>query len=402
MQSRSIHPGVADSITTKQLNTAVERAIKWLTSSGIQNNGSGPAAHGSFKAWYEQDTQAYPFVYSEITGYLVTLMCYLWERTQDDRYLRSATMAGDWLLNTTHEPNGGFRCLYPLRPSRFDFKKSQMYAFDNGVILNGLVNFYRATKQEKYLASAVTAADWLVYSAQKPTGAFYPVYQLDEDRFFESDKEWSVCSGSYHAKIAIGLLNLYDLTHKRKYLDAAIRVCDFALGCQDETGRFISFLSRGGTNAHPHCYTAEGLWVAGSYLDREDYLESSSRGVRWLLDLQSPEGYIPRLCLDDGPVYNERVDAICQTLRLAILHMAKGRLPETYEGRVELLLTIIPKYQALDKDPRVGGGFYFGRESNGRVIPHVNVWVTAFAVQALQVYSDYCAGRLDLNPFLLV
>jgi hypothetical protein len=361
-----------------------------------------PTLHGSFNAWYEQDTQAYPFIYSEITGYLVTLMCYLWERKHDERYLRSATMAGDWLLDTTLEPNGGFRCLYPLRPTGFDFKQSQMYAFDNGMVLNGLVNLYRVSRQEKYLASAVTAADWLVYSAQKPTGAFYPIYQLDEDRFFESDKEWSICSGSYHAKIAIGLLNLYDLTHKRKYLDAAVRVCDFALGCQDETGRFISFLSRGGTNAHPHCYTAEGLWVAGTYLDRGDYLASSAHAVRWLLDRQSPEGYIPRLYLDNQPVYSERVDAICQTLRLAILHTAEARLPETYSGRIELLRSLIPKYQAFDEDSRVDGGFYFGYGSNGHVIPHVNVWVTAFAVQALWIYSDYCTNNLDLNPFLLV
>ena len=380
----------------------VERAIKWLMSSGIQNNSSEPAVHGSFNGWYEQDTQIYPFAYSEITGYVVTLMCYLWERTKDERYLRSATMAGDWLLNATHESSGVFRCIYPLRPSQFDFKKNQLYAFDNGVILNGLVNLYRASKQRKYLAPAVKAADWLVYRAQKPTGAFYPIYQLDDGRFFESEKEWSMCSGSYHVKISVGLLNLYDLTHKREYLDAVIRICEFALGCQDKTGRFITFLSRGGTNAHPHCYTAEGLWVAGTYLDRKDYIESSARGVRWLLDLQLAEGYIPRLYLDGVPVYSERVDAMCQTLRLAILHMAEGYLPETYRGGSELLRSIIPKYQALDKDSRVDGGFYFGRASNGRIIRHVNGWVTAFAVQALHVSSDHCRGKHDLNPFLMV
>src|SRR5438093_7788331 len=255
MQQKITSVGIAESINIMQLMRAVKRAIAWVRSSGIQNISDDLAVRGSFNAWYEQDKEVYPFVYSEITGYLVTLVCYLWKRLQDERYLTRAQMAGDWLLNTTHEPNGGFRCLYPRNPSRFDFKSAQMYAFDNGIVLNGLVNLYRASRQEKYLASAVTAADWLVYSAQKPTGAFYPIYQLDEDRFFESDKEWSMCSGSYHAKIAIGLLNLYDLTHKRKYLDAATRVCDFALECQDATGRFITFLSRGGTNAHPHCYT---------------------------------------------------------------------------------------------------------------------------------------------------
>lgn len=393
---------LATAAARTQDNPIVASAVNWLLTSGIQNATIGDRAYGSFNAWYEQDTQSYPFVYSEITGYLTALMCYLWERTGDERYLRSATRAGDWLLRTTYEPNGGFRCLYPLQPSRFDFKQNQMYAFDNGVIVNGLINLYRATKQEKYLASAVTAADWLVYAAQKATGGFHPVYQLDRAAFFESDEEWSMSPGSYHAKIAIGLLNLYDLTQKQKYLDSAIRACDFAIRCQEKSGRFITFPWRGGTNTHPHCYTAEGLWGAGTYLGRDAYLDASARGIAWVLDLQSRDGYVPRLYLDNVPIYHERVDAICQTLRLAILHRAEGRLAVSYEPNIERLLGVVRKYQAHDGDPKVDGGFYFGCSSDGKVIPHLNVWVTAFAVQALLEYGDYRTGRLELAPFRLV
>ena len=386
------------------IDPSVEKAVNWLINSGIQNiDKTREELYGSFNAWYEQDTGDYPFVYSENTGYMLTMMCYLWDRTKNEEFLKRARLAGDWLLNVIHEPNGGFRCIYPLKPSRFDFKKDQMYAFDNGIVLNGLVNLYRVTKEERYLVSAVAVADYLVYYFQKPSGAFFPVYQIADGKFFESDKEWSMTSGSYHVKIAIGLLNLYDLSKKKKYWESAIKICDFALSCQNASGRYISYLTRGGTNAHPHCYTSEGLWVAGAVLDREDYLESSTRAIQWLLDMQSKEGFIPRLFLDDKPIYNERLDALSQTLRLSMIHMAGKRLSESVKSKIELLRSHILTCQADDKDLKANGGFYFGRLSTGgEVMPHVNLWVTSFAIQALQLYADYYAGEFRLNPFLIV
>lgn len=393
------------STSINKITADVEKAMKWLIDSGIQNiDPEKQDIYGSFNAWYEEDTKQYPFVYSENTGYMLTMMCYLWDRTKKREYLERGKLAGDWLLNVVHESNGGFRCLYPLNPSRFDFKKEQMYAFDNGIILNGLVNLYRSTKEEKYLVAAVTVADWLVYSAQKPSGGFFPVYQLSEGRFFESDKEWSMTSGSYHVKIAIGLLNLYDLSKKKKYLESAVKICDFALSCQNASGRYISYFSRGGTNAHPHCYTAEGLWVAGAYLEREDYLNSSCQGVKWLLDMQSKKGYIPRLFLDDKPIYNERIDALSQALRLSVIHLSKNRLPQSIKSKMDLLLAnILDCHVRSSKDIKADGGFYFGKSSAGdEVMPHVNLWVTAFAIQALQLYTDYSRDKFRLNPFLIV
>ena len=388
-----------------KIKSSSNDAVNWLMNSGIQNmDPDKQDIYGSFNAWYEEDTGVYPFVYSEITGYMLTMMCYLWEKTKKQEFLERAKLKGDWLLNTVHESNGGFRCLYPLKASPFDFKKEQMYAFDNGIILNGLVNLYRATKKEKYLVAAVTVADWLVYFAQKPSGAFFPIYQITEGRFFESYKEWSMISGSYHAKIAIGLLNLYDLSHKKKYLESAVKICDFALSCQNASGRYISYLFRGGTNAHPHCYTAEGLWVAGSFLEREDYLYSSNRGIQWLLNMQSKEGYIPRLFLDDKPVYNERFDALSQTVRLSVIHMSEKRLPLLFKDKIGLILSLILDCQADNvNNKKINGGFYFGKSSTGdKFIPHVNLWVTSFAIQALESYVDFCCGKFSLSPFLIV
>lgn len=393
---------------TKIENTDIqERIMKgadWLTQSGVQVVSDNPLHSQGFAAWYEADTQTMPYVYSEITGYLTTMMCHLYDMTGEQRFLESAVGAADWLLRTTHAETGGFRCLFPLKLTRFDYKNSQVYIFDTGVIISGLVDVYRATGEQKYLIAAKKAADWIVDKAQKPSGGFYAVYDTDKSEFFESDSEWSLCSGSYHTKVAIGLINLYDATQNPIYKDAAIKACDFALTFQQEDGRFISFPSEGGTNSHPHAYSAEGLWVVGKVLERQDYLDASAKAAAWLLQWQSEEGYVPRHFHNGEPLYNERVDILAQTLRLAAIHIAEGRLEHSTETntKLEKLLTVITRNQATSSDKRIDGGLYFGRLSNGEQMQHVNVWVTAFAIQAFALYNNLPNKASSFNPFFMV
>ena len=387
---------------TDALHTrVVNRASMWMIQSGAQINSDDTRLNGGFVSWYEQDTQQHAYVYSEITGYMLTMLTSLYTRSGDVRFLNSAIGAGDWFANTAHEPTGGFRCLFPLRPTRFDYKHEQIYSFDCGVILSGLANLYRISRQPKYLSAATRVADWLVRAVQKPTRGFYPVYDIQTGSFSESDQEWSLCSGSYHTKIAIGLLNLHDLTHKPAYLRAAVDACDYALEFQKPDGRFVTFPA-GGTNAHPHTYSAEGLWTVGRHLGREDYLQASAHATAWLLDLQNDEGIVPRHYQNGEPLYNERVDVLSQALRMGAIHVSEGRLSASYVPRLDKLAAIIARNQVASSDVHADGGFYFGRLSDGTPMPHVNVWVTMFAIQALTALDDYKHGKLDFKPFDMV
>jgi hypothetical protein len=379
----------------------IRQAARWLVQSGVQIAGDNPAHEGGFVCWYEQDTHTMPFVYSEITGMLTTMMCSLYQQSHDVQYLNCAIRAGDWLVRTAHSPTGGFRCLYPLRPSRFDYKASRIYAFDCGVILNGLVELYRATRNPKFLAASLNVGDWLVREAQKSNGAFRSVYDIEKNAFIESDQEWSQCSGSYHTKIAGGLANLYDVTRREAYLRAAIRSGEYALGFQQPDGRFVSFPSGVGTHSHPHAYSAEGLWVLGRYLKREDFLLASAQAASWLLRWQAPDGVSPRYVYSDVPVYAERVDVLAQTLRLAAIHLGENRLPGGLRSKLPGLVAAMTRHQVESEDPRLNGAFYFGQSSRGEFLPHANVWVTAFAAQGLRLFEQLSQGAIELHPFSL-
>ena len=156
------------------IKSQIEKAAHWLVESGVQVESDNPLHSGGFACWYDGETETMPYVYSEITGYLTTMMCALYTDTDDSRFLTSAQGSGNWLVRTAHEQTGGFRCLYPIENTRFDYKRNQIYVFDSGVILSGLVNVYRETGKAHYLAAAITVADWLINDMQKPDGRVLP------------------------------------------------------------------------------------------------------------------------------------------------------------------------------------------------------------------------------------
>ena len=78
-------------------------------------------------------------------------------------YLNRARKAANWLINKSQLNNGGFKCLF-LIDKRLNFLKKKefaSYTFDNGVIINGLINLYKITKNKKYLHSATKCGDWI-------------------------------------------------------------------------------------------------------------------------------------------------------------------------------------------------------------------------------------------------
>ncbi len=245
-------------------------------------------------------------------------------------------------------------------------------------------------------------ADWLIRASQRPDGSFRPVFDIAKGAWIESNSEWSLSACGYHTKISLGLANLATLTGETRYADAAIAGCDFALGFQQPDGRFVTFPGSGGTNSHPHAYTAEGLWGVGRLLNRPDYVAASLRATEWLFSVQSVEGFVPRHFHTDGPLYNERVDILSQALRLAEIHRASGALSERFEANIELLLPLILRNQAEHADARYNGAFYFGRLSDGKQMLHANVWVSAFAAQALLLRHDRLTGAAGLDPIYMV
>ncbi len=390
-------------LNSKKIKNSIDSAIEWLLKSGIQNTIGNKS--GSVNAWYDVKKKKYSFIYSEINGYFITMMIFLYKQTNKKKYLNLALLSAKWLSKYALHKNGGFKCLFLIdKTSKHAFKKDQIYSFDNGVILNGFVSLYKITKKKFLLNNAIKCGNWLTNYCIDKNDYVKPVYEISENKFYESDKEWSLTSSSYHTKIATGLINLYSITKNKKYLKYAKKICERSLQFQTKNGRFISFPFRGGTNAHPHCYSAEGLWSVGKYLKNKKYLNSSYKATKWILSKQNSSGKIPRLYFKEKIIFHERVDAIAQVIRLSFLNSINSKRPRFNYNKIMRLVSILMKYQnTKNKNLKIRGSFYWGKTSYGEFLNHPNSWVTFFCIQALFLVEQYNKNKkINFDSFDLV
>jgi hypothetical protein len=134
--------------------------LKWLLYSGIRI-GKGPDA-GAIYGWKDLNPPSYPFIYSEATGYATTLLSWAYAELKEPAALQAAKEASQWILKNmyNHLLTAG-----RARIDNFNKKKdlsSRIYAFDNGMIITGLLNLYKITGDPNLLITAENMAKALI------------------------------------------------------------------------------------------------------------------------------------------------------------------------------------------------------------------------------------------------
>jgi hypothetical protein len=391
---------IAGAAAEEPASTAAALGTTWLLRSGIQD------ANGGCHAWYDVIRRHYEFYYPEVTGYVVTLhewLAGLDARTDPaarDRHRAAASRASAWLSELSIGGDG-FPCLVadegvrdggtaatPATSQAFRRKAQRHYTFDAGIVLQGLVAYGQRTGDEDVLKTARILGDWLL-TLQHQDGTFTPF--TGPDAWQDVPGDWSTRPGVHQAKIAIGLLALTEAADDGRYRDAAVLASKAATDRQGEDGRYRTNDATGGTNIHPHCYAAEACWVVGTATGDETLLDSARRGTRWLLDTSPPAQVLRVWHPQYGVNPHMRIDGLAQLLRLGIL---TGTASDAELAALEQTLI---GYQDRSDDEQIRGGFRFGHTSSGDDLPHANVWVTSFAVQALTLLARHRAGEQPLD-----
>ena len=355
-----------------QKSTSFDKARHWLLESGIQGE------NGAFSAWFDKGTAKHSFEYSEITGYGITALVYLSRVSEEKAALEKASKAMAWLEERAIVEGGVLTRNYrdwENGNEKFSFEGGNMLAFDTGMVLNGLVALYDETKDEKSLELAKCSAGFLLdrmFDGRK----MHAVYSSREGKVEKAGDRWSTQPGSYHAKVAIGLLGLAGMTGEKKYEEAAVSLCDFALTKQAAEGRFVTNDTNNSTHLHPHCYSCEGLLFAGKKLSREDYVRAAEKAVEWAFDNQAEDGGVKPF-FDGSWNENQRSDVLAQVLRLASALKSMNLLQKVSSEKVAELEKRLLCFQ--DES----GGFLYGKELEGQERNCVNAWCTMFAMQAL-------------------
>lgn len=278
--------------------TAVDMALDWLAHSDIRHANGASIALGGVNQGYNWRERSYPFVYSEITGYAVSTFVNAYRWTGDEDYLAMAWQSAEFLLRLqelgtdlgTEEaiqgaiPHGLSLPGFEIRP--------QYYSFDSAMCLQGLLDLDAIQPSPRLRRAAQAIGDWLVQRMQRDDGAFLAMYDADSGEWHHTGDNFYDDGGCLHAKHAIGLLRLGNVTGEERYVAAARRVCDWVLTLQDGDGAFRASERLDHVVSHPHCYATEGLLFAHYVLGTERYLEAARRAGEWLLKVQNRDGSI--------------------------------------------------------------------------------------------------------------
>jgi len=304
-------------------------------------------------------------VSTEITGYAASTLAYLGETEAAARAARYLDKAWD---STSHT--------FPFEPG-----SPLVYFFDTGIIVRGLMAAWRATGDVRFKERAREGALSLAFDFIGD-GYFHPVISLPEKQPVAQESRWSRLPGCYQLKSALAWREIGDEQAAALFETALERALTTHQSFLDDEPDREKLMDR----LHAYCYFLEALlWDASGEPVRAALEHGIARTASLLREI--------------GPMF-ERSDVCAQLLRVRLIadHLAAVRL-DADAAREEARRAAA--YQCVSDDPRLRGGFWFGRRG-AEFLPYMNPVSTAFCLQALHLWHEYQAGewRFELHQLI--
>jgi len=301
----------------------------------------------------------------------------LHSESHDERYLAAAVRAAQFLTRTAWDGDMGVMP-FEIEPA------SHTYFFDCGIIVRGLLAVWRATGDEEYLGGAIAVGDAMMRDFS-PNGSatYHPILTLPAKvPELEDPLRWSRTATCYQLKSAMAWWDLWNATREQRFCEPYERVLEYSLA------GYAAFLPghpdphRVMDRLHAFCYFLEGL------LPR-------AKDPRCAAALADGIGLAARYLREIAAEF-ARSDVYAQLLRARLYADWCGAVPLD-RGAAEEEARALEEFQASDSDPRIDGGYWFGRKGR-EWLPFVNPVSAAFGAQALELWR----GERQAHRHLLI
>ncbi len=367
------------------LEDRIELAKRWFLNSGIQSE------DGGFYAWQDMENKSHSYLYSEITGYAITILCFLYKVTKENIFLEKAWNAAQWILHDALDKKGAVLTRnYVKDPvEHYSFERGNVYSFDCAMVAFGMLKLYGLTGNEKYLTCAESIINFLNNKMLKPSGIYYPIFDLKDNKSMEDPVKWSTQSGSFHSKLALCLCELAALKRDNSYNNIARKLVESSVNLFFKDNRFITNVSDDSSHFHPYSYTLEGMIYYSDKTRDGSYKGIIERAFGKIVSLQDADGGFPTRVSgsSDRDVPYQRSDIQAQILRLS--YFVRSGLDR------DKLIEKVSSFQNINDDYK--GGFLFGVDHDGTVKRHSNAWCSMFALQALYLASGKIVKEIVLD-----
>jgi hypothetical protein len=331
--------------------------------------------------YYRADIKKNAMVSTEITGYAVSALVYLYCRDRDENILESAIRCGKFLVDRA----------WDRRLKTFPFEHSDngkqpeplAYFFDCGIIVRGLLALWRTTGDGRLLDCARDAGLSMLHDFEGDN-VFHPVLDLPAKQPLPYAPQWSRSPGCYQLKSAMAWLELFEVTGDVKFCMAYEQALKAALDNKDQ---FLPAESPEKTmdRLHSYCYFLEGMLP---HSHRAECRNALNEGINRV------SGYLREI----APLF-ARSDVYAQLLRVRLFAADMAGLPLN-ENEAAVEADCIREFQCEASDARTNGGFYFGRKGD-TMLPFVNPVSTAFCLQAQDMWHARAhAANLDFRSLI--
>ncbi len=356
-------------------HSSLERAACWFLKSGIQESSGGVARY------YRADSQTNARVSTEITGYSVSALVYVYRKSGDAGFLQAARRSGQFLVETAWDSSLG---IFPFEhASNGDQPEPLAYFFDSGIIVRGLLALWRVTRDQQLLDAAVKAG----FSMGRDfagNGVFHPILRLPRREPFAYEAQWSRQPGCYQLKAAMAWYDLATVTGIAEFGAWYEEAVVSALASKD---RFLPADTPEKTmdRLHAYSYFLEGLMPV---IQRPECRVAVEEGIARVA------GYLREI----APVF-ERSDVYAQLLRVRIYANALAGIALD-EAQAAEEAAKLSEFQCESGDSHLRGGYRFGRR-RAEMLPHVNPVSTAFCLQAADLWEGRTGGHsLEIHALI--
>lgn len=361
-------------------------ATEWQLSSGILQGQGGVARY------YQTNRKTYAPVSHEITAYFLGSLLYSHRISLETRPWDKSLLVSRALDIASYLDESAWHsqeATFPFEPIP-EGQPAFAYFFDCGIILRGLIAAWRTTQNPRFLSRAVETASAMSNDFVRPD-RIDAILQLPGKHPVSQGNRWSQAGGCYQLKAALGWRELAEATGQPKWKQLYLDTLERCLATHRQFLNAEAISADAMDRLHAYCYFLEGLLPEA--VDASDRGRRASEALRWGIRL------VNNALRDVSPVLL-RSDVCAQLLRIRLYADGLGILPLDID-HAEEEVNLIYDFQAQHTDRRINGGFYFGRESAG-LRPFVNPVSTAFSIQALALWEDYCCGRLQADPSTLI
>lgn len=337
---RSIHDALQSVVGSESIfgrrkifddSVHLDAAMTWLRRS-IEANGGAGSSHSFIivKGW----RPAYP----ETTGYILKTFLRFADRRDREQNVGIARQLADWLI-TVQFPDGG---IPGLDLGRIEGAN----VFNTGMVLLGWNAIYSRTADEKYLAAARRAGDFLLTC-------------LDDDGCFARHTSYGLVH-SYNVRVAWALLELGHLTKHKQYVEGAESNLRWTLRQRTHSGFFRNnvFVPGGRALTHSIGYVLSGLVESHLLTGNQEYLDSVLTTVERLRAVYAKHGRIVAELDED---FGELSSHICVVgyCQLAIVLLQLYAITNDPRHR-DLAIVLIDDAKATQELGRVDAPYYGG------------------------------------------